>query len=442
MITRENYEIWFLDFAEGNLSPDQQKLLFAFLEKNPDLQKELDSFEHLSFNAETNTNSNELNLKKNTSWLLSKYSEEELLFHVSEGILNAEEVKEWYELVQVNPEWLSKVAEVQKIKLQPDVRETADLKLLLKKTDGLYLITPHNCQEYFTLYTETRELGLHKAIQQFLASHPTFKNDFELTQKTILHANSSIVFEHKEALKKEEKVVALYWWRYAAVAAVVVLAVLFFNPADEASNNPSFAQTEDSLPQKPTLTKQPKSPNLASASETESENKNQTNPTPKNVKQNKRDNNTLHQINTPQKENKSTLPDHTDKQDNFAHTTVKKDSVNSKQNNPTPLQPDQKPNEIFAYNKTNNTSTADPYNTESLKPLEFVASVVNKKYYEEQTPKQEQASPFYAMKNVVNNVSKGNADINKKEDEDYKEFGFKIGDFKFTRKKVKGRELE
>ncbi|MBI1266605.1 MAG: hypothetical protein GC193_04140 [Cryomorphaceae bacterium] len=41
-ITRENYEAYLLDFAEGVFSADQQAELFAFLEANPDLNAEFD----------------------------------------------------------------------------------------------------------------------------------------------------------------------------------------------------------------------------------------------------------------------------------------------------------------------------------------------------------------------------------------------------------------
>lgn len=44
MINRENYEIWFLDYAEGQLSTKQVRLLMAFLEENPDLKEELEAF--------------------------------------------------------------------------------------------------------------------------------------------------------------------------------------------------------------------------------------------------------------------------------------------------------------------------------------------------------------------------------------------------------------
>ena len=43
-ITRNNYEAFFLDYYENNLSPEQVALLMVFLEENDDLREEFDAF--------------------------------------------------------------------------------------------------------------------------------------------------------------------------------------------------------------------------------------------------------------------------------------------------------------------------------------------------------------------------------------------------------------
>ncbi len=43
-INKDNYEIFFLDYHEGNLLPEQEKDLLSFLEANPDLREEFESF--------------------------------------------------------------------------------------------------------------------------------------------------------------------------------------------------------------------------------------------------------------------------------------------------------------------------------------------------------------------------------------------------------------
>ena len=46
-INRNNYEEYFLDFLEGNLSPSENDLLMSFLNSNPDLKEELELLNEL-----------------------------------------------------------------------------------------------------------------------------------------------------------------------------------------------------------------------------------------------------------------------------------------------------------------------------------------------------------------------------------------------------------
>ena len=51
-INRDNYEEYFLDFAEGRLTAEQEKILNDFLKFNPDLEAELQEFDLLQLQAE------------------------------------------------------------------------------------------------------------------------------------------------------------------------------------------------------------------------------------------------------------------------------------------------------------------------------------------------------------------------------------------------------
>jgi len=44
-ITQDNYEQYFLDHAEGNLSPEMERELADFLDANPDLKPILDEYD-------------------------------------------------------------------------------------------------------------------------------------------------------------------------------------------------------------------------------------------------------------------------------------------------------------------------------------------------------------------------------------------------------------
>lgn len=51
MISRENYEIWMIDYLDGILSDADQALLFRFLDENPELKVELDGLDKTILHA-------------------------------------------------------------------------------------------------------------------------------------------------------------------------------------------------------------------------------------------------------------------------------------------------------------------------------------------------------------------------------------------------------
>lgn len=99
MITRENYEAFYLDFIEGNLSPEMEAAFVAFLEANPDLQLEDESFPVLETEDELLGFTEKQLLKK--SDVLGPVSQETIQFYLIaevEGLLTAEQknrLNEW-----------------------------------------------------------------------------------------------------------------------------------------------------------------------------------------------------------------------------------------------------------------------------------------------------------------------------------------------------------
>lgn len=90
MINRNNYETWFLDFAEGKLDAGSRELVIRFMEQNPDLARELQDYQEAGTLASHLTCPSRENLKK------EKYEDEELFeaaaFDLTEG--NMEEAEE------------------------------------------------------------------------------------------------------------------------------------------------------------------------------------------------------------------------------------------------------------------------------------------------------------------------------------------------------------
>ena len=51
MITRENYEIWMIDYIEGTLDPEMKAAMEAFLLLHPDIREEMDGLEDVVLRA-------------------------------------------------------------------------------------------------------------------------------------------------------------------------------------------------------------------------------------------------------------------------------------------------------------------------------------------------------------------------------------------------------
>ncbi len=67
MINKKNYEIWFLDYFEGNLSEQNIRILYDFLTNNPELKQEFDDFELLTLEKQDVIYSNKEQLKHNVN---------------------------------------------------------------------------------------------------------------------------------------------------------------------------------------------------------------------------------------------------------------------------------------------------------------------------------------------------------------------------------------
>jgi hypothetical protein len=67
MIDRSNYEIWFIDWLDGNLTDTEAKQIIHFLEDNPDLKEEFDGLTSIRLNPSEKSLYDKRKLKKTTS---------------------------------------------------------------------------------------------------------------------------------------------------------------------------------------------------------------------------------------------------------------------------------------------------------------------------------------------------------------------------------------
>ncbi len=117
-INRNNYEVYFLDYHEGNLKGMETEELFAFLDANPDLADEFNSFELITLNESAMEGfPMKDSLKKNT---ISATNCQDYLIAFVEGDLNEREIKEVNYFLKTNPYFQRELDMLKKTKLVPD----------------------------------------------------------------------------------------------------------------------------------------------------------------------------------------------------------------------------------------------------------------------------------------------------------------------------------
>ena len=76
-INRNNYEIFFLDYHEGNLDAAKLEELLIFVENNPDLKEEFENFEEISIPIDESIKFDLKKSLKKTSFINTKNINEE-----------------------------------------------------------------------------------------------------------------------------------------------------------------------------------------------------------------------------------------------------------------------------------------------------------------------------------------------------------------------------
>jgi len=140
-INRKNYEIWFLDYYEDRLTPEQVKELMVFLELNYDLKEEFENFENITlppvkpviFDAKES-------LKKNLIIALgeiNKQNYKDFFIAELENDLQPSQLTELKKFISINPHLKKENELFSLLKVTPDKSIVFDRKEQLKK------IVPH-----------------------------------------------------------------------------------------------------------------------------------------------------------------------------------------------------------------------------------------------------------------------------------------------------------
>jgi anti-sigma factor RsiW len=189
MITRDNYEEFFLLYLDSELSASERQIVELFIAENPDLQEELESLQQCRISPDTH-----------------------LLFEDKDSLLRKEEPSE------------GRI-------YHDNSRLNAD-----------------NYEEYFLSFIDG-ELNdeARRAVADYTNHHPSRLRELMLLQHTVSAPDQSIVFANKEILYRkatDRKVLALPWLRVGAAAAIILAIGWFvFNAGQRRTASPLAQQT-------------------------------------------------------------------------------------------------------------------------------------------------------------------------------------------------------
>ncbi|MEO5570126.1 MAG: hypothetical protein ABIT08_17445 [Bacteroidia bacterium] len=134
-INRNNYEIFFLDYHEGNLSEDMKKELFSFLDKNADLKNEFENFEMVELPPSTIFYADKKSLKREFN---TKENYQQYLIAKLEGDITKDEQNELNKYLFQHPEFQKEEKLFALTKLVPDVSVVFPEKSKLKRAIPIY----------------------------------------------------------------------------------------------------------------------------------------------------------------------------------------------------------------------------------------------------------------------------------------------------------------
>jgi hypothetical protein len=132
-IDRSNYEIWLIDWLDGNLSDIQVEQLKLFLNENPELKEEFDGLTQVSLKPFERSFPRKDLLKKSTADLSGSQFEYLSVAHL-ENDLSAGQQTELKEIIDQDPEKKKTFEFIQKMKLAPPAISYKHKYQLIKRT--------------------------------------------------------------------------------------------------------------------------------------------------------------------------------------------------------------------------------------------------------------------------------------------------------------------
>jgi hypothetical protein len=242
-ITRHNYESFFLDYLEGELSDELKMELEVFLTENPDLAEELEEFESVSLKPEaTSSTWNDLKVPSLEDLVKNESLREQLYFRCAEVQANVHDERLLVELLSLN-QFKEEYALWTTLKLVSTAESV--------NREGLYQlplllpVTSANYEDFLIARTEdilSAEENL--ALENFANGIKEGEKDLALADSLRLEAPKGVFYPYKNDLKKKKKGLVLFY-RAAAVLLLLGLSASVFTLLNqEASIDSKYAQRE------------------------------------------------------------------------------------------------------------------------------------------------------------------------------------------------------
>ncbi len=224
ILDRTTYEAWLLDRIEGNLSPEQERQLVAFLVAHPDLNVDIQGFPAIEADpSEPIDWKHELKKRLPPTGVPDVGRLDEFLVARLEGDLGADESLALDQFLYEHPEFGQVAERIRLRKVHADNTGFADKASIERHFPPVGMPDKHRLTDFLIAAHEgDLRSDQRTGLERFMNEHPELGREAHL----VLLARATreqVVFPDKLGLKKKEARVIVLWQRYAVAASIALL---------------------------------------------------------------------------------------------------------------------------------------------------------------------------------------------------------------------------
>lgn len=222
-LDRHTYEAWLLDRSDGNLSPDQEQLLDAFLLANPDLAAPKGALPRLERAGETFNGKKSLLRSFPPAGAPAAATLNDFLAAHLEGDLSAEQEKQLERYLYEHPEAARDAAAMAKAKMVAAPMPFEDKPKLERHFPPFGMPDAQRLTDFLIADAEgDLDAEQQFALERYLAAHPGAQHEQRLIAAARVLPEPVGYPRKKEMLKREVRILPL-WPRWAAAASIALL---------------------------------------------------------------------------------------------------------------------------------------------------------------------------------------------------------------------------